>query len=125
MRARDISLLLFALAAASCSGNSGTFTNGSSSPTPTTSTTITIIGQNGVNSFSPNPASVTQGTPVLWQNNDTTVHHIVMNDGSLDTGVIQPGASSPAITLTAASGGYHCSIHPTMVGSINTPTQTP
>jgi plastocyanin len=127
MRYRETALLLIVIAATSCSSNSGSYTNSGSSlnPTPTTTaTTISIVGQNGANSFSPNPATVTQGTAVVWQNNDTTTHHIVLNDGSIDTGLIAPGATSPAVTFTAASGGYHCTIHPTMVGSINTPTTT-
>lgn len=87
--------------------------------------TIAIVGERGSQSFSPNPASVTQGASFAWKNNDGVTHHIVMNDGSLDTGDIRPGASSAALTLATNGGNYHCTIHPTMVGSINSASGTP
>ncbi len=89
--------------------------------------TIGIVSSNGLanlgaNSFSPNPAAVAQGSTVAWHNNDSTTHHIVLDNGSLDAGTIAPGATSPAMTLTVGSATYHCTIHPSMVGSINTAT---
>jgi plastocyanin len=84
------------------------------------------MGQRNDQSFSPNPAPITQGSLVVWQNSDNTVHRIVMNDGSFDSGNIAPGAASAAMRLMAASGNYHCAIHPTtMFGSINTATTMP
>ncbi len=62
---------------------------------------------------------------VMWQNMDTQTHHIVLNDGSLDTGDIAPGRSSPALTLTVNGARYHCTIHPGMVGSINSSAGAP
>jgi hypothetical protein len=41
---------------------------------------------------------------------------VVFNDGELDTGDIAPGTFNAPIGL-AASGPYHCSIHPPMVGT--------
>jgi len=115
------------LASWSCSGSSGTFSSTSGAPSSTSAVTIAIqfsngSGNLGSQSFSPNPASVTQGTMVVWNNNDSTTHHILLNDGSLDTGTIAPGTSSAPMVLTVRSAQYHCTIHPTMVGSINTPT---
>jgi plastocyanin len=49
---------------------------------------------------------------------DNKVHHIVLNDGSLDSGDIAPGATSAALKLGADGANYHCTIHPGMVGSI-------
>ena len=83
------------------------------------------MGQRNDQSFSPNPAPIQPGNLVAWQNNDNTVHRIVMNDGSFDSGNIAPGAMSSAMHLTSAGGSYHCAIHPTtMFGSINTATDT-
>jgi plastocyanin len=109
-----------------CGSSTGTFSSGSS-PSPGTGVTINIVPSNGLgnlgsNSFSPNPASVTQGMTVAWHNSDSTTHHIVFDNGSLDAGTIAPGATSTSMTMTAASATYHCTIHPTMVGSINAPT---
>ncbi len=112
------------LAAAGCSGSGGGPTGGSGNP-PANATTITIMGDRGAQSFSPNPASISQGNMMVWRNTDSVVHHIVMNDGSLDSGDIAPGAFSPALRLGTDGANYHCTIHPTMVGSINRATGEP
>jgi len=113
----------FALAAVAC-GSSGY--GGSTSPTPTPTpgqgggagATIAILGDRSNQSFAPNPATAVQGTTVAFVNNDTVTHHIVMNDGSLDTGNIGPGQASAILTMATNGGNYHCTIHPGMVGSI-------
>ncbi len=83
------------------------------------------MGQRNALSFSPNPVPVAQGNTVIWQNNDNTVHRIVMDDGSFDSGNLTPGATSAAMKLNTSGGQYHCTIHPTtMFGSINVSTTT-
>ena len=52
-------------------------------------------------------------------NEDSVAHRIVANDGSFDTGNIPPGASSQAMTVSADGARYHCSIHPSMIGVVN------
>jgi len=81
-------------------------------------TTITIVATNGALSFTPNPATAVTGDSLVWRNNDFTTHRIVLDDGSLDTGNISPGASSVPIALPGAGGSYRCAIHPSMVGTI-------
>ncbi len=100
-----------------------------SNPSPTAPTppgggganvTISIVGMQGAQSFSPNPATVAQGQTVAFRNNDSTTHHIVQDAGAFDTGNLAPGATSAAITINTMSAlPFHCSIHPTMVGTIN------
>src|SRR5260221_11195959 len=109
-----------------CGGNS--YTSGNSgnpiAPTSTTSgvVTINVVAVNGAQSFSPNPASLPVGQMVVWRNVDSITHHVVLNDRSVDTGDLQPGASSQPMAIAAAGGQYHCSIHPVMVGSLNQDT---
>ena len=118
----------------SCGGSGGA---ANSSPTAPTSTqgggsassivTINIMGDRGNLSFSPNPATVPAGQTVVWKNTDSIVHRVVI-DGLVDTGNLNPGASSTPQPLGAVDKGYHCSIHPGMVGSLNgaaTPTPNP
>jgi plastocyanin len=81
--------------------------------------TITITGVNGALSFSPNPASCASGQMVVFRNADVVAHRVIMDDRSLDTGDIAPGASTAPLPLGAVSKAYHCSIHPNMVGSLN------
>jgi len=92
-------------------------------PTPTAPTTVTIsiVGSAGPEAFAPNPlqASVGQHT-VVWTNNDVTVHRIVLDDGTT-VGTISPGQSTSPIAVSAASVTYRCTIHPSMVGTIQDP----
>jgi plastocyanin len=109
-----------------CGGNSYTSGNSGNPIAPTSSisgvVTINVVAVNGAQSFSPNPASLPVGQMVVWRNVDTITHHVVLNDQSIDTGDLQPGASSQPMTIAAAGGQYHCSIHPVMVGSLNQDT---
>jgi plastocyanin len=97
-------------------------TNSTPAPTPTPTApsgvvTINIVGINGAQSFSPNPATLPAGQMVVWHNSDSITHRVVLNDGSLDTGDIAGGASSQPMAINSG-GPYHCSIHPVMVGTI-------
>jgi len=110
-----------ALVAWSCGGGGG----GSTQPTPsgggnTSAVTITITGQGGKLAFSPNPATVSPGQLVVFKNNDVTAHHIMLDDGTVQTPDINPGATSPAVAMgTNGSLSYHCIIHPGMVGGFH------
>jgi CSLREA domain-containing protein len=81
-------------------------------------TTVSIVGINGSLSFSPNPAAAQSGGTVTWHNADGLTHRIVLDDLSYDSGNLPPGSDSPALAVGAAGATYHCSIHPTMVGTI-------
>ena len=118
--------IVVALATTDCGGSGGGPTGGSGNPAPpANASTVTIVGERGAQSFSPNPSSISQGSMMVWRNTDNVVHHIVLNDGSLDSGDIAPGAFSPALRLSTDGANYHCTIHPTMVGSINRSTGEP
>jgi plastocyanin len=87
--------------------------------------TVNIVGINGALSFSPNPATLPSGQMIVWHNVDAVTHHVVLNDGSLDTGNLDPGTYSQPMALGVAGGPYHCSIHPVMIGSVNQSTVAP
>lgn len=112
--------------AISACGGGGTYGGGSTSaplaPTPAVpsgAVTVSIIGSAGTGAYVPNPVQVPAGGQMTWKNNDSTVHHIVLDDGSADLGDLAPGATSRTVTLRNSVVGFHCTIHPTMVGSIN------
>lgn len=114
--------LAVAFVAWSCGGGG----SGPSGPTPnpggggTSTVTINITGQGGKLAFSPNPATVSAGQMVVFKNNDVEVHHVVLDDGTVQTADIPPGATSAAVAMgTSGSLTYHCSIHPGMVGGFN------
>ena len=81
--------------------------------------TINIVSENGAQSFSPNPATLPAGQMVVWHNVDNTTHRVVLNNGSLDTGNLAPNAFSQPMSVNNGGGPYHCTIHPSMVGTIN------
>ena len=88
--------------------------------TTTADVTITITGINGSNSFSPNPANVIVGQTVAWKNNGGTTHTATADGGSFNTGNIADGSSSVLVTVTTLGDfGYHCSIHPSMTGTLH------
>jgi len=79
---------------------------------PAADVTITIVGTNGSNSYSPNPATVKAGQTVAWFNADSVAHTATANAGGFNTGNLAPGATSSAIMMaTAGSYPYHCVIH--------------
>jgi plastocyanin len=130
MRSRGLTVALGAVAlsalvlAVACGGSSLSTTT----PTPpppsnggaAADVTITIVGMNGAQSYSPNPGSVRAGQTVAWHNADSTSHTATANSGAFDTGIIPPGATSAPIAMPAAGTfAYHCSIHPTMTGTLS------
>jgi len=122
-----VTVLALGLATSACSGSgySSGSTNSQAAPTPITSNgivTINVVAINGMQSFSPNPATLPAGQMVVWHNVNNTTHRVVLNDGSVDTGNLAPGASSQPMAIGAAGGQYHCSIHPEMIGSLNQDT---
>jgi plastocyanin len=102
----------------SCGGGYSAPTPTTPSPSDSNAITISVVRQNGAQSFSPNPASA-GGQVVVFKNNDSIVHRVILNDGTLDTGDIAPGATSRALTMPSAGTNYHCTIHPSMVGSVS------
>jgi plastocyanin len=111
---------------AACGGGGGGSTPTSPSPatgggggSSQTTVTINIVGVKGKLSSSPNPATVRAGQLVVFKNTDVVSHHVMLDDGSLQTTEISPGGSSAPLPVGAANVSYHCSIHPSMVGSFN------
>jgi plastocyanin len=88
-----------------------------SEPGTTGPVTITIVGERGAQSFTPNPATAA-GQMVVFKNNDSVVHRVILNDAAVDTGDIAPGATSRAVAMPVAGTNYHCSVHPAMVGAV-------
>jgi plastocyanin len=116
-----------ALVAWSCGGGGGGSTPTAPSGGGAAATvTIAITGQGGKLAFSPNPASVQPGQLVVFKNNDVVAHHVILDDGTVQTPDINPGASSAPVAMgTSGALTYHCLIHPGMVGGFNGATAEP
>ena len=105
---------------AGCGGSSGS----PSSPGPAGPVTINIVGERGASSFSPNPAQAA-GAMVVFRNTDAVVHRVRLNDNSIDTGDIAPGATSSPVRMPAAGTNYHCALHTTMIGAVSAAGSAP
>jgi plastocyanin len=65
------------------------------------------------------PTYVAPGTTVRWVNGDTIPHTVTADDGSFDSGVLNPGDYAMVTFLGSGTMTYHCEIHPdTMMGSV-------
>jgi len=102
------------LLALSCGSSSST-----SSPTPMADVTITIAANAGIMSYSPNPATARVGQTVAWLNTAGQAHTATQDGGRFDTGNLSNGTvSTPLAMNLAGSFPYHCTLHPSMVGTL-------
>jgi len=123
-----------AILLASCGGGGSTSTAAppaapspapSAAPTPST-VTVSIVSSAGNTAYKPNPVMANSGDTVVFRNNDVTMHHIMLDDGSADLGDVNPGATSKGVTLKNSNAArFHCTIHSTMVGTINEASAPP
>lgn len=71
--------------------------------------------------FSPAALSVKPGTTVTWTNQDSAPHTVVSADGDpapFTSDTLATGASFTFTFTTPGTYTYHCSIHPSMTGTI-------
>ena len=83
-------------------------------------------------SFSPASVTVSVGDTVTWTNSDAQAHTATADNASWDSGTIGGSGGTGAVSFsTAGSFPYHCTIHPTMTGTVTVqaaaaaPTATP
>lgn len=85
-------------------------------------------GTNGVliksMAFTPSTITVAAGTTITWTNNDSVSHTVTSDTGLFDsgsmssTGASGSGGSYSYTFTTAGSFPYHCTIHPSMTGTV-------
>ena len=68
--------------------------------------------------FQPAAITVAVGTTVTWTNNDSASHTITADDGSFTSDTLATGATFSHTFDTAGTVTYHCSIHPSMTGTV-------
>jgi plastocyanin len=69
-------------------------------------------------SFDPPQTSVSTGSTVSWTNEDSTEHTVTSDEGLFDAGPISPGDTFENTFDTSGEFGYHCAIHPFMIGVV-------
>lgn len=68
--------------------------------------------------FFPATMTLTAGKAVVWINDDNVVHTVTADDGSFDSGDLQPGASFTRTFHTFGTFPYHCRYHKGMTGKV-------
>ena len=68
--------------------------------------------------FQPAELAVHPGEIVEFKNEDIVAHTVTANDGSFDSGLIQPGSSWKMTVQKAGTLAYHCTPHPNMKASL-------
>ena len=84
--------------------------------TPVSLPPVAITVQNFA--FSPASVSVPAGTTVIWTNRDAAPHQIASDTGAFMGNPIGRGSSYSFTFTTPGTFPYHCSIHPSMKGTI-------
>ena len=71
--------------------------------------------------FVPTPLTVKSGTAITWTNEDSAPHTVVSDTGSPVPIVSDSLSTGASFTFTFTQPGtytYHCSIHPSMKGTV-------
>ncbi len=113
-------ILGLALVALGCGSNDqGAATTLVSSPTATTeggtgATQVTMAG------FAFDPATVTIGVgeTVTWVNEDAARHNVVADNGEFSSDLFGQGESFSFTFQAPGTYPYHCSVHPSMTGTV-------
>lgn len=123
-----LALAAVALVTAACTSNSSTSSTTSTSTSTASTPQSTGGGGGGATSaeieaedfaFSPDSVDVSAGSVTLTvSNKDSTAHTFTLDDGSSNTPL--PPGSTEKITLDLTQTvGWHCTIHPSMTGTLN------
>ena len=68
--------------------------------------------------FQPSTITVTAGETVTWANAGATTHTVTADDGSFDSGSLDPGNRFANLFDKPGTYTYHCSIHSSMHGTV-------
>jgi plastocyanin len=69
--------------------------------------------------FEPDQLTIAPGTTVTWVNDGQTPHTSTADDGTWDSGTLQPGESFSFTFDEPGTYSYLCEIHPEMTGTVN------
>jgi plastocyanin len=130
--ARGIATLVTAVALAACSGGATTAPTtapapGTEAPAATTAgaavctdSTGTTTVEAAVGGFQWGPVTAKVGDVITWTNSDSAPHRVALDDGTCSMSGNIPGSGGKASLVFSAAGTYpfHCSIHPSMKGTI-------
>jgi plastocyanin len=125
---RVIAALSTALMLAACSGGTTpTSVPTAGGPAATTaaapcadSTGATTVSASAVdNTWTPADVTAKVGDVITWTNGDTVPHKVALDDGSCQMSAnISGGGKASLVFSVAGTFPFHCSVHPSMKGTI-------
>lgn len=68
--------------------------------------------------FDPDYIEIEPGDKIRWENNDDGPHRVKADDGSFDSGRLNPGDSYTRTFSDIGTFGYYDSFHPSTTGTI-------
>lgn len=98
-------------------------TNPSLAPGPTSlppQTSAPAVHNVTIQNFSFNPSSITvkKGDTVIWTNKDPMGHTVTGNNGGPSSQTVDTNATYSYTFNSIGTFPYHCSIHPSMTGTV-------
>lgn len=69
-------------------------------------------------SFQPSAMTIPRRASLTWRNDDSVAHNVVSDSNAFSSPVLNPGATYSHKFDQPGTYPYHCSIHPSMTGSI-------
>lgn len=94
--------------------NKGGYMQNTNQEAPVAKNTVEIANF----AYSQATLTVKVGDTVTWTNQDSAGHSATADDNSFDTGVLAQGKSGIITFSKPGTYTYHCSVHPTMKGTI-------
>lgn len=114
--ARSIATLVTAVALAACSGGGTATTAGTAVCADSTGATTVNAA---VGDFTWGPVSAKVGDVITWTNADSIPHRVALDDGTCQmSGNIPGGGMASLVFSVAGTYPFHCTIHPTMKGTV-------
>src|SRR5659263_781196 len=98
--------------------------NATATPTATatpnataTPTATPVVGVEIKNlAFNPAQINISEGTTVIWTNNDSLAHTVISDTNIFNSSDVSPGQTFEFTFNETGIFKYHCSIHPEMLG---------
>lgn len=69
--------------------------------------------------FAPSGTEILPGETVTWSNVSERTHTVTADDGTFDSGELLGGSTFARTYPAVGSFAYHCTIHPTMTGTVD------
>jgi plastocyanin len=107
-------ILAVAALMTACGGASDTTTSTISAPTGVTGAQVVMKDI----AFDPVSVTISAGETVTWTNEDSVTHTAVGDNGEFESGDMANGDTFSFTFDQAGTYPYHCSIHPSMTGTV-------